>query len=581
MNRMNKETRGPGDVETSCRAPGLREKSAMDFLYKLCKTVGMKAGWTCRALSLSRIALVVTFALFLALAPTIPFSLSPCPHVLTSSCSRVSLSPCPLVPLSLQLPSAHALGGYDEYFAVAPAAMGDAYTAAYGDINSVFWNPAGVGAADRFQFNSLYADLYGLDIIKQTYLGFIVPWGKTVHGLSFAANQITFDYSASEVFAGLGTLKYRETTMAYTIARSFLIRNLYLGANLKYYDVTSNLSASAGKATGYGVDLGALLRLTQSLSLGFSIKNAAGNVEWKTGLNEDPLMIYRLGMQYDFSEKGRMMMDLAGDDIESMHYGSVGGEWWVWKSYRVTEGAVGSSARDRYFKYLQTRRAPSLYGLSIRGGIKQDMAASLTTFSTGAGLRFGPLKFDYSLKNDAEELGNTSFTSLAFELGGNKAAAPMYSQFFSPGASGAPPDADALSYEQKLLISDVPTSTRVAVANFVNLTGRQDLAWLELGIADMVYNELLQRWDMIDRVEVAQKMGNQQITTGTGPKWAQLLGANKVIFGFFSDLPDGRLRIDGYVFDAKTGKTRQTGLEKSPDEIYTIGSELAYKIFFL
>ena len=97
----------------------------------------------------------------------------------------------------------------------------------------------------------------------------------------------------------------------------------------------------------------------------------------------------------------------------------------------------------------------------------------------------------------------------------------------------------------------------------------------------MIYNELLKRWDTIDRVEVAQKIGGQQVTTNSGPQWAQILGANKVIFGFFSDLPDGKLRIDTYVYDTKTGKTRQTSVEKLPDDIYTIGTELAYKIFFL
>lgn len=473
----------------------------------------------------------------------------------------------------------HAIGGYDEYYAVTPFGMAEAYTGAYGDISSVWWNPAGIGAADRFQFNSLYTDLYGLDIIKQTQLGFIVPWGKTVHGFSYAANQITYDFAASGLFSGLGTLDYRESTLTYSVARSFFFRNFYLGANLKYYDIASNLAGAGGQATGHGLDIGALWRITQKFSMGFSVKNLVGTTDWQSGLSEDLLLIHRLGLQYEVSDRARVLLDLAGDDDASLHYGSLGGEWWVWKTYRLIDGSAGSSPRDRYFKYLQTRRAPTLYGLAVRGGLKQDIDASLTTFSTGLGLRFGPLRFDYALRYDAAELGNTSFASLAFELGGPKAASPAYSQLLSPSSN--PSDAEAMSFEQKLSISDVPTSSKVAVANFVNLTERPDLAWLELGIADMVYNELLQRWDLIDRVEVAQKIGNQQVTANSGPQWAQILSANKVIFGFFSDLPDGRLRIDAYVFDTKTGKTRQTSIEKSPDEIYTVGSELAYKIFFL
>lgn len=475
--------------------------------------------------------------------------------------------------------NAHALGGYDEYYAVTPAGMGEAYAGSYGDISSVYWNPAGIGAADRFQFSSLYTDLYGIDLIKQTYLGFIAPWGKTVHGLSYAANALFYDFSSSGLFSSLGTIDYRETTLTYSIARSFFFRNFYLGANMKYYNITSNLTEAQGQGTGYGLDVGALLRVTQKLSMGFSIKNMVGTTNWKSGLSEDLPLIYRLGMQYEINDKSRVLFDVAGDADAAFHYGSLGGEWWVWKTYRLDEGAAGSSPRDRYFKYLQTRRAPTLYGLALRGGIKNDFDASSINFTTGAGLRFGPLRFDYALRYDDQELGNTSYASLAFELGGPKTAAPAYSQFLSP--TSVPADAEAMSFEQKLSMSEVPTSTKVAVANFVNLTERPDLAWLELGIADMVYNELLQRWDMIDRVEVAQKIGNQQVTTNSGPEWARILGANKVIFGFFSDLPDGRLRIDTYVYDTKTGKTRQTSIEKSPDEIYSVGSELAYKVFFL
>lgn len=479
------------------------------------------------------------------------------------------------------LDSAYALGGYDEYFAVTPSAMGDAYGGSYGDISSVFWNPAGLGALDRFQFSSLYTDLYGLDLIKQTYLGFAGPWGKTVHGFSYATNAISFDFGTAGLFSGLGTLNYKETTMVYSIARPFFFRNFYLGANIKYYDISSNLTEGQGQASGTGLDVGALWRMSQKFSMGASIKNLVGTTDWKSGLSEDLLMIWRLGLQYEMSDRARMLVDIAGDQDAGIHYGSLGGEWWVWKTYKLDEGAVGSSPRDRYFRYLQTRRAPTLYGLAIRGGIKDDLDASTLNMTTGAGLRFGPLKFDYALRYDAEGLGNTTFASLAFEIGGNKtAAAPIYSQFLSPSSS-APTDVEALSYEQKLSIGDVPTSTKVAVANFVNLTGRPDFAWLELGIADMVYNELLQRWDMIDRVEVAQKIGSQQVTTNSGPEWAKILGANKVIFGFFSDLPDGRLRIDTYVYDTKTGKTRQTSVEKSPDEIYSVGTELAYKVFFL
>ncbi|MBI4178499.1 hypothetical protein HY522_03625 [bacterium] len=491
----------------------------------------------------------------------------------------LTLSLSPFLPFSLSTPPAHALGGYDEYFSVTAAGMGDAYAGAYGDIGSVWWNPAGIGAVDRFQFSSLYTDLYGIDLIKQTHLGFVAPWGKTVHGFSYASNSLFFDFNASGLFSGLGTLNYRETTIAYSIARSFFFRNFYLGANLKYYDVSSNLTESQGQASGYGLDLGALLRLTQKFSIGLSFKNIIGTTDWQSGFSEDLLLIYRLGLQYEISDRARLLVDLVGDDDETLGYGHMGGEWWVWKSFRLDEGAAGSSPRDRYFRYLQTRRAPTLYGMAVRAGLRQDFNAQLTTLTTGAALRFGPLRFDYALKYQDQDIGNTSYASLAFELGGPKAAAPVYSQFLSPGST--PSDQEMLSYEQKLSISEVPTSTKVAVANFVNLSGRPDLAWLELGIADMVYNELLQRWDMIDRVEVAQKMGNQQVTTNSGPQWAQILGANKVIFGFFSDLSDGRLRIDTYVYDTKTGKTRQTSIEKSPDEIYSVGSELAYKVFFL
>lgn len=472
-----------------------------------------------------------------------------------------------------------AIGGEDEYYGVAPYGMGEAYTGSYGDISSTFWNPAGLGAIRNFQTGSMFSDLYGLGIIKQGYAGFAVPWGKSVHGFSYALNSISFDYSSISGFSGLGNLDWREVTMAYSFARPFIFHNFYLGTNVKYYNVNSNLNFAGGRATGYGLDLGALWRATDKLSLGASVKNAAGNMKWDSGFKEDMLMIYRFGVQYHLNDRIRLLADFVGDDNESFHYAGIGGEAWLWKSYRLGEGDQYRTHRQKYFEYLQTRRTPQLYGLSLRGGAKRDMDASLTSLSAGAGLMFGPLRFDYSFRFDDQSLGNTNFASLAFEMGDKKKGGASYSALASPQEAE---EMLGLSYQDKLSISDVPTSTQVAVANFVNLTNRPDLDWLELGIADMLYNELMSSgWDMLDRLTVAQSIGTTQVTVETSSGWARQLGANKLVYGFFSDDTNGDMRVDVYVFDAKTGKTRQTSLNTTMDRIYSIGSELAFKVIFL
>jgi hypothetical protein len=129
-----------------------------------------------------------------------------------------------------------------------PLGLGEAYTAVADDGNSVYWNPAGMPTLRRLEFNSMYADLYGIQGLKNFYLSFVLPLTPRYY-LGASWNHFGFDDDELEYYTNKANLSFG--------AKAF--GNLYLGANLKYLDTDARLDGfSEGKANGIGFDLGAL-----------------------------------------------------------------------------------------------------------------------------------------------------------------------------------------------------------------------------------------------------------------------------------------------------------------------------------
>jgi tetratricopeptide (TPR) repeat protein len=151
--------------------------------------------------------------------------------------------------------------------------LGEAYTAVADDGNAVYWNPAGLPTLRRLEFNSMAANLYGIQGLKNLYLSLTLPLTPRYY---VGASWFHFGFGDDE-------LEYF-TNKANISFGARAIGNLYLGANLKYVDTDARLDGfSEGKGNGVGFDLGALYSrpfkktgLLKQVNLGLMVHDVGG-----------------------------------------------------------------------------------------------------------------------------------------------------------------------------------------------------------------------------------------------------------------------------------------------------------------
>jgi hypothetical protein len=137
-----------------------------------------------------------------------------------------------------------------------------------------------------------------------------------------------------------------------------------VGWQAKYLRVDSGLSESlgaggsvgGGTATGYGVGLGALIRLRPSLSVGLMAQDLYSSISWATGTLEILPMVGKAGVAYrltettTFSAEGRGQQGSAGFTPSSWHLGA---EHWLFDGKQLMWNTVRNlGIRCGYFQQI-------------------------------------------------------------------------------------------------------------------------------------------------------------------------------------------------------------------------------------
>jgi len=252
-----------------------------------------------------------------------------------------------------------------------PLALGETFTAIADDGNAVYWNPAGLPTLKRIEFNSMYANLYGIKGLKNLYLSFVYPLTpRYVLGMSW----FNFGFGDEELEY------YRNKANLSFGARVF--KNLFLGANVKYVNTDARLDGySEGKAYGFGFDVGGVysLPLTKSfidhINLAVMAHDIGGTAitysDVKTSENILPQNLrfgFAIYPQDEISLKWLTLSDalIAFDFDDRFH---VGAEGWLFEN------------------------------LALRSGFQKDLHTDESpTYSIGASIKFPyiSMKLDYA-----------------------------------------------------------------------------------------------------------------------------------------------------------------------------------------
>ena len=221
-----------------------------------------------------------------------------------------------------------------------PLGLGETFTAIADDGNAVYWNPAGLPTLKRIEFNSMYANLYGIEGLKNLYLSFVYPiTPRYVLGLSwfdFGFGDEELEFYRDKANVSLGANVYR---------------NLFLGANIKYVNTDARLDGySEGKAYGFGFDLGGLYSLPvkkwiiDHVNLGLMAHDVGGtSVTYSRGNNSEQILPQNIRFGFAIYPKDEISLKwltlsdalLAFDFDDRFHFGT---EAWLFENLALRTG---------------------------------------------------------------------------------------------------------------------------------------------------------------------------------------------------------------------------------------------------
>lgn len=302
---------------------------------------------------------------------------------------------------------------------VRPAGIGGAFTTFSGDLQTIWWNPAGlVGLSERphiyFMHAMLYDNLYTLDAgafgkklgDTQWALGFFrnatedIPFTDTTRFFDYGIDRIpgTGDegegngiWDPGEQIRPDAVYYHNEGDYLFTVSMG---RNF--GDKLKLGFSVKHLQSYIGQysAFGFGSDLGAIYEINKNLSLGATARNITGtHIRWSTGRWEQRWPSVWIGAKYYFpmqSIRGGLSLTT---DLENR--------------FENYDGIIdiGSYSMDTYLG-AEFRLLKHIY---LRTGLdKKD-------FCAGAGIEFAFMRVDYAFVTSAE-LSNTHRIGLSMEI---------------------------------------------------------------------------------------------------------------------------------------------------------------------
>lgn len=259
--------------------------------------------------------------------------------------------------------------------------MGGAFVAVADDATAIQWNPAGLALFGDTRLGGMSTDRFGVGVTHQ-YIGAVTTLAG--FGLGFGWERLSIDSMVVDAVGAPGqAFTWSESVLIGTIASDLLGFGL-VGVNIKYYTADSGLGSTA---TGFGFDLGLLISVGETVTIGVNATDIAGTtITWDTGVVNTVDAVYTAGAAMTLLE-GTMLM--AGD-------------------IDFTDAGLGDARIGLEFQVIPE--------LAIRGGVVLTDAFQEFQFTVGAGIAIAGLYVDAAYLLD-EVLGNTLILSAEFSFG--------------------------------------------------------------------------------------------------------------------------------------------------------------------
>jgi hypothetical protein len=283
-----------------------------------------------------------------------------------------------------------------------PQGMGGAFVAIVDDVNSPYWNPAGMGLLESMEFgasNRINQELGGADygIINISVFNGIVPV-KGVGSVGYNWQMVLAGLEEGDPDgSGFREDLWREHTFSLSLSRKLwdkllVFKNTSVGVNLNRYAYNTEYYHGAG----VGFDLGLLTMFPHDIRLGIMARSLAADIEGEMFPPE-----FRLGLGYILKLTEIQNVIFASDVLlkQNVEYSDMESLNPVKYNLKFYEG-VEYSHRMKDF-LLQAR---------IGGNFTARRDRSVSGFganaTTGLGFGYKYYKLDYAFKiNTAAKFG--------------------------------------------------------------------------------------------------------------------------------------------------------------------------------
>ena len=266
-----------------------------------------------------------------------------------------------------------------------PASLGGAFTAIADGANAGFWNPAGLGGAERMQATVSHLSWY--QDINFDAVGFALPVSNK---MSLSINAAYLDYGTIEGYS-INDIPTGEIGSTFDMAVGLyagyrLNDNFSFGLGAKYI----NISIAEVRASALAVDAG-LRYEWENLVVGAALSNLGQKLQFEQAEEKLPLNL-RGGLGYrPFGPSF-----LVGLEVENRFYGDL-----------VIKNGYEFIYQDRYF----LRAGYNYYPEQEERNFGQSL-------SFGAGAMLGPALFDYTFTPEVDFTSESLHRfSLTFEFG--------------------------------------------------------------------------------------------------------------------------------------------------------------------
>ncbi len=283
----------------------------------------------------------------------------------------------------------------DKYSARA-VASGNIFTAVSDDSTAIFYNPAGLSQIDNEMFNSMYADLYSLGIIKTYVLSGASRYNENIEFAGgWVYERINLD---SEIWS--------QHRFLYGMSDN-IYENISLGLTAKLIYITTDFE-NYKNIWGYGFNIGLLVNSDNwginflynnnlRIKIALVLKNIYTTIKWNTYYEKLPLN-FIIGVNINYKNLLNTQLEL-----ESLNR-------------TITTFGIGMGFSIIKFFNLKLEDRYKINDIILRGGIKfENILMSQVTYNTGIGIYIKKYIFDYAISFQNDYFSSTHYFSLSMK----------------------------------------------------------------------------------------------------------------------------------------------------------------------